>query len=34
MNMLAYDKTIVDTHESKILQNPGFDFEAQKRLVA
>ena len=33
MNMLAYDRTIVDAYKSKVLQNPGFDFEAQQRLV-
>ena len=29
MNMLAYDRTIMDTHESKILQSPGHIFEAR-----
>ena len=31
--MLTYDRTIVDTHESKILRSPSFDFEARQRLV-
>ena len=34
MNMLAYDRTIVDTHKSKILQSTDHDFEARLRLVA
>ena len=29
MNMIAYDRTIVDTHKSKILQSPSHDFEVQ-----
>ena len=33
MNMLAYDKTIMDTHESEILQSPGFHYEAWQKLV-
>ena len=33
MNILTYDNTIMDTHESKILQSPGPDFEAQQKLV-
>ena len=33
MNMIAYDKTIMGTHESQILQSPSFDFEARQRLV-
>ena len=33
MNMLVYNKTIVDTHESEILRSLGFDFEARQKLV-
>ena len=29
INMIAYDRIIVDTHESKILQSAGHDFEAR-----
>ena len=29
MNMIAYDKTIMETHESEILQSVGHDFEAR-----
>ena len=28
MNMMAYDRTIVETHEDKILRRAGHDFEA------
>ena len=28
MNMMAYDRTIVETHEDEILQCAGHDFEA------
>ena len=33
MNMMAYDKTIVETHEDKILHCVGHDFEARQSLV-
>ena len=33
MNMMAYDKTIVETHEDKILRREGHDFEARQSLV-
>ena len=33
MNMIAYDKTIVETHKSKILQSTGHNFEARQSLV-
>ena len=33
MNMIAYDRTIVETHEDEILQSAGHDFEAQQSLV-
>ena len=33
MNMMAYDRTIVETHEDKILQCAGHDFEARQSLV-
>ena len=33
MNMLAYDKTIMETHESKILKSAGHDFEVRQSLV-
>ena len=29
MNMIAYDRTIVETHEGKILLYAGHDFEAR-----
>ena len=33
MNMISYDRTIVETYESKILQNAGHDFEAWQSLI-
>ena len=33
MNMMAYDKTIVETHEDEILRRAGHDFEARQSLV-
>ena len=33
MNMMAYDKTIVESHEDKILRRAGHDFEARQSLV-
>ena len=33
MNMMAYDMTIVETHEDEILRRAGHDFEAQQSLV-
>ena len=33
MNMMAYDKTIVETHEDEILRCAGHDFEARQNLV-
>ena len=33
MNMIAYDKTIVETHEDEILRCAGHDFEAWQSLV-
>ena len=29
MNILAYDGTIVETHESEILRSPDHDFESR-----
>ena len=29
MNMITYDRTIVETHESKILQSAGHNIEAR-----
>ena len=33
MNMMAYDRTIMETHENKILRRAGHDFEARQNLV-
>ena len=33
MNMIAYDRTIVEIHKDEILQCGGHDFEAQQSLV-
>ena len=33
MNMMAYDNTIVETHEDEILQHAGHDFEARQSFV-
>ena len=33
MNMMAYDKTIVETHEDEILRRASHDFEARQSLV-
>ena len=33
MNMMAYDRTIVETHEDEILRRAGHDFEARQSLV-
>ena len=33
MNMMAYDRTIVETHKDEILRNTGHDFEARQSLV-
>ena len=33
MNMMAYDKTIMETHEDEILRCAGHDFEARQSLV-
>ena len=33
MNMMAYDKTIVEIHEDEILRRVGHDFEARQSLV-
>ena len=33
MNMMAYDKTVVETHEDEILRRAGHDFEARQSLV-
>ena len=33
MNMIAYNKTIVETHEDEILQSTGHDFEARQNLI-
>ena len=33
MNMMAYDRTIVETHEDEILRNIGHDFKARQSLV-
>ena len=33
MNMMAHDRTIVETHEDEILRSAGHDFEARQSLV-
>ena len=33
MNMIAYDRTIVETHEDEILRTTGHDFEARQSFV-
>ena len=33
MNMMAYDRTFVETHEDEILRRAGHDFEARQSLV-
>ena len=33
MNIMAYDRTIVETHEDEILRNTSHDFEARQCLV-
>ena len=33
MNMMAYDRTIVVTHEDEIFRHAGHDFEARQSLI-
>ena len=33
INMMAYDRTIVEIHEDEILRHAGHDFEARQSLV-